>query len=210
MKSVHSAAPPATARPSVVLLVRHAATDALGAHLCGRLAGVSLNIRGHRESRRLAAQLARLPVAALYSSPMTRALQTAGPLAAALALDVTVEPRLNEVDFGSWTGCRFDDLASRNEWRVYNECRDAALIPGGESPADTMSRITRTLHDLHRRHPAQMIVAVTHAELVRYAILAARAASLRRWHSVSVATTSVTAIRVTASKLTELPLDTWA
>ena len=52
----------------------------------------------------LARRLGGLSVAAIRSSPLERAMETAQPLAAALGLPVVQDAGLNEVDFGEWTG----------------------------------------------------------------------------------------------------------
>src|SRR4051812_28936003 len=68
------------------LLVRHAAIDAHGRSLPGRSPGVHLNALGRQQAQALAQRLSGLPVAALYSSPLERAVETAEPIATLLGL----------------------------------------------------------------------------------------------------------------------------
>jgi broad specificity phosphatase PhoE len=65
-----------------VLLIRHAMCDPVGRAIAGRAAGVHLNPAGWREARELADRLPALPLAALFSSSLERARETAEPLAA--------------------------------------------------------------------------------------------------------------------------------
>jgi len=187
MNAFHCHAATVTARPGTrVLLARHGSTDALGRRLTGRLPGVHLNADGCAQALRLAAELRGLPVSAIYSSPMERATETADPIAAAHGMKVRILPALNEVDFGGWTGAAFQDLSRNLEWKTYNQSRSTAHIPGGESPAATRARVARMLASLHKRHRGGTIVGVTHAELVRYAVLLARDESLDEWHRIPV------------------------
>jgi len=188
-----------TARPrTVVLLIRHGATDAMYTGLAGRRAGVALNALGQEQAGRVAAVLAALPLAAIYSSPLVRARATAAPLAATAGLSVRVHRELTEVDFGEWTGLTFDRLAVRPDWQTYNTSRSSADVPGGERPAAASARISRALATLHGRHPGETIAVFTHAELVRYAILRARGLPLDRWADIDVPPASITVLECCA------------
>src|SRR5207237_7424731 len=116
-----------------VLLIRHAETDASSGWLAGRTPGVLLNARGVRQLPQLSDLAAAARVAAVYASPLERTVQTAEAIAARCGLDaVGIDPDLNEIDFGEWTGLTFAELAHRDDWRRYNARRDASTIPGGE------------------------------------------------------------------------------
>jgi len=66
---------------TTILLIRHAETDAVGKTIVGWLPGTHLNRAGVTQAERLAARLAALPITAIYSSPLERAVETARPLA---------------------------------------------------------------------------------------------------------------------------------
>lgn len=177
---------------TLVLLIRHAETDALGARLAGRLLDSALTVRGRTDAVRVAEDLAGLPIAAIYASPRRRALETAAPLAERHGVEVHVDTAFDEVDFGDWSGATFEDLSRRDDWRRYNDLRATATIPAGEAPAETRARIAGALATLHRRHPGAVVAVVTHAEIVRYAALLARGQSLDNWHTLDVHPASVT------------------
>jgi ribonuclease H / adenosylcobalamin/alpha-ribazole phosphatase len=179
---------------TVVLLIRHASTDAVRASLTGRHEGVALNDNGRAECVRLARALASDPIAAVYSSPMERALDTARAIADVHHLDVQIVRALNEVDFGEWTGLTFQDLDRDPAWHHYNDARSTARIPGGESASQVQARVVHALESIHASHPGALVAAVTHAELIRYAVLYARGEPLDRWNHVEVAPASITPI----------------
>src|SRR6187455_99569 len=102
-------APPAKrtkAKPIVttVLLVRHGQTATTGKVLPGRASGLHLAEAGRQQAERAAARIAELArVDAVYTSPLERARETAGPLTKARGLRTRVERGLLECDFGDWT-----------------------------------------------------------------------------------------------------------
>lgn len=94
-----------------LVLVRHGLTDwNEGGRLMGR-AGVELNERGRKQAGIAAKALAALPVAAVYSSPRPRCLQTAEPIAGAHHREVLVDAGFDEVWLDdAWVGKRVSEL----------------------------------------------------------------------------------------------------
>ena len=84
-----------------VLLTRHGMCDTVGRVIAGRSAGVHLNPVGPRQARELARRLQRLPLAAVCTSPLNRALETAAPLAESTGLAARIAGGLEELDYGS-------------------------------------------------------------------------------------------------------------
>jgi broad specificity phosphatase PhoE len=155
-------------------LVRHAAPDEWAAGRCCGRTDVPLSAEGRRSADRLAAAFADLPVAAVYSSPLRRALATAGPIAAASDREVTLRDGLAEIDFGTFEGRTLDELA-RAEPDLYARwmaAPTAVRFPGGESYADVRERAVAAARAIVRRHPDQAAVAVAHGGPIR-AILGA-------------------------------------
>ena len=88
---------------TTVFLIRHGLTEHTGTRLYGRTPGLHLSDRGREQADRLAERFAGVRLAAIYSSPLERCLETAAPLAAASGLEVAVRDDLVEMDAGSWT-----------------------------------------------------------------------------------------------------------
>ncbi len=101
------------------LLIRHAVTDAVGHTLSGRSPGVPLNKEGSAQALSLAERLRHLPVSAVYSSPLERALATAQPIADAKGLEVATMNDLEELHFGQWTGRSFSDLSAEEGFKLF-------------------------------------------------------------------------------------------
>ncbi len=179
---------------TTVFLVRHGITDAVGRHLVSRTPGIHLTSDGRVQADRVRDRLASRRLDAIYSSPIERALETAAPLAAERCLPVTIVEGLIEVDFGEWTGMSFADLSARNDWRRFNDARATAAVPGGECAADVQRRVIATLADLHRLHRGGSIAAVSHADVIRSAVLHIAGTSLDCWYRFEISPGSITTI----------------
>src|SRR4051794_39997425 len=75
---------------ATLYLVRHAAHDRVGDTLCGRMPGVTLGPDGKRQADAVAQRLAAQNIAAVFSSPLERAIETAEPIARRLKLSLQV------------------------------------------------------------------------------------------------------------------------
>ncbi len=181
---------------TTVLLIRHGHTDAVGHRLTGRLPGVHLSSTGRAQAERLAVRLRHYSPAAIYTSPLERARDTAYPASRALGIGLYECAGLTEVNFGEWTGRSFAELQEDATWVRYNARREGALVPDGESANDVQRRILSTLVDLAFRHEEQTIAAFTHAELIRAAVLYYMGFSLNRFTDCDIAPGSVTGIAV--------------
>ncbi len=154
-----------------ILLVRHASHDLLGRVLAGRMPGVRLGKRGREEAKWLADRLSRRPIAAVYAGPLERAQDTAAPIAAKHAKRVLCHDGIDEIDFGAWSGKRFDELRDDPHWRHWNRNRATARAPGGESMPDVQWRALRLLKGLARLHPGETVVAVSHGDVIKSALV---------------------------------------
>ncbi len=179
---------------TTILLIRHGQTDAVGEWLAGRTEGVPLNQPGRAQAERLRARLASVNIAAIYSSPLQRAIETAGPLARERGLRIEPRIELAEVDFGEWNGERFDRLATDPRWTRFNACRSMAGVPRGERAPDVQARIVHLLEDLRVAHPGQTIACVSHADVIRLAVLYVAGAPVDFIHRFEIAPASVTAL----------------
>lgn len=180
---------------TVVLLIRHGHTEAVGTQLVGRLPGVSLSLIGRAEVERLRDALSGERIDALYSSPLERTMETAEALGIDRGLPVHRRECLIEVDFGEWTGKTFAELDGRADWQAFNTRRSAAVVPGGESAPAVQARIVSCLQELHARHPAETIAVVSHADVIRAALLHYAGRSLDDWQQLEILPASISAIR---------------
>jgi broad specificity phosphatase PhoE len=177
---------------TLFLLVRHAAHSAVDHTLAGRSQGVALSSEGREQAAGLARHLGSSGIARLQSSPSQRACETAGVLSASLGLATEICPALDEMDFGSWSGRGFGELANDPEWMRWNSERARSRPPGGESMAEAQARIVSHLDQVRGQHACGAVVMVTHAEIIRAAVLHAMSLPLDDWSRIDVQPASVT------------------
>jgi probable phosphoglycerate mutase len=101
---------------------------------------------------------------------MERAAETADALAAAHGLRVTTDDRLIELDFGEWTGWTLDALQPLEDWRHFNTFRSGTRPPGGELMLEAQARVVSMLLALREAHAGQVVVAVTHGDVIKAAL----------------------------------------
>ena len=192
---------------TTILLIRHAHWEGVGRVLAGREPGIKLSASGAAEAEHLAGALVRLPIAAVYNSPLERARETALPLARRLGLEPTDAPGLLELDFGRWTGREIAALESDPEWQRFNRERGTARIPGGETMAEAVARARGALAELSRYCPDQLVAAVTHGDIIRGVLTDAFGLPLDRMFQLVVEPASVSVLVTGSPPL--IPVINW-
>jgi broad specificity phosphatase PhoE len=120
-----------------ILLIRHGRTDGNGARYVG-WEDVPLNAAGRAQAARVAELLAGEQIDAVYASSLSRALETARPLADACGLPVLPRDELREIHYGALQGT----AKAERRIRVRHDHRETPL-PGGESLRDVYARVAR-------------------------------------------------------------------
>ena len=158
-----------------MILVRHGQTEWNRVERFRGRADVPLDETGLAQAeatgRRIAAEW---QPAAVYSSPLSRAVKTAEAIAGHFGLPVQVHPSLTDIDYGEWQGLTPDE--ARERWpRVTDAWLNApqvARIPGGETLDDVRDRAMEAVRALAARHEGQTIVLVGHTVVNRAILLA--------------------------------------
>ena len=156
---------------AILLLIRHGQNDMLSKKLAGRMPGVHLNQEGEAQARRLAAELAELPIKAVFASPLARAQETALPIARVHDLPVNTLPDVIEIDFGTWQGKSFKQLRRRKLWKDVQERPSEIRFPDGESFQEAQKRIVDGLRELGQKFSEkELVVCVAHSDVIRLAV----------------------------------------
>jgi broad specificity phosphatase PhoE len=135
----------------LIYLARHGETEdnAPPKRVQGRL-DPPLNERGREQAWALAEQVAGMGFAALWSSHLRRARETAEIVNERLGLELRVDPRLAEADWGDWQGRLVDDI-KRDDAEVFAAWKEATpgfRFPGGESLDELVARVRAALDDV--------------------------------------------------------------
>jgi broad specificity phosphatase PhoE len=179
---------------TTLLLIRHATCAQMSERLYGRKVAAPLSEVGRNQARALGETLFREKLDAVYSSPRERARDTAAAIAAPHRLLVEVDETLDEVDFGVWAGHTFRELERDARWRAWNRDREHHAPPGGESIRSVQQRVLGTLRKLARTRAGERVALVSHAEVIRSAILFLRGWSPNRYDEIEVPPASVTTV----------------
>ena len=180
---------------TVVLLVRHGLTPTTGVKLPGRAPGLHLSDEGRRQAETAAARIGKLPkVAAVYSSPITRARETGLPIARIRGLALRIDRDLAELDIGDWTGLSHKQAARRPEWETVQRNPSNFRFPDGESFPEMQARMTSALGKIVARHPGQIVVAVSHADPIKAAVAQALGTPLDLFQRIMIAPSAITVV----------------
>ncbi|MBA2363467.1 MAG: histidine phosphatase family protein [Chloroflexia bacterium] len=145
---------------TTILLIRHADVHNPEQILYGRLPRFRLSDDGLAQAEMTANALAAEPVAAIYSSPMLRARQTAKIIARQQPDAPIRESKLLQEVQTSWQGTRWAELGPNAN--LYEPLRN----PSDESMDDVGDRMERFVRQLLRRHAGETAVCVSHADPV--------------------------------------------
>ena len=162
---------------TTIVLVRHGETDWNRDNRFQGHANPPLNDAGREQAHALAEELRSERFAALYTSPLRRAAETAAILGAELGLSPVENASLMEVDVGSWSGLTRTEVEARSpdgfaRWLEYGYGWE-----DGETYDELGERVVAGLSSIGANHPNDAVVAVTHGGPIRSALAAAEGIS---------------------------------
>jgi broad specificity phosphatase PhoE len=177
------------ARPNrALLLARHGETDDNLAPI--RVQGFSdtpLNDTGRRQAAELAERVANEGVAALWSSDLARARETAEIVGARIGLEPRLDARLREANRGDWEGRLFVDIEREQPERylAWRRAGEQFRFPGGESLREQMNRVADALCDVRQAGDLPALV-VCHGGSIRVALCRLDPRGLDAFHDFDV------------------------
>jgi broad specificity phosphatase PhoE len=186
----------ASEAPTRLYLVRHGETVESGDGRCIGRTDRPLSAAGRESAERLAPMFAGLSLAAVYSSPLDRAVATARPVAAASGLTPICLESLAEIDFGVFEGRTFAEIAASDVelYERWMAVPTTVRFPGGESYADLKTRALTAARDIVCRHRGASVLAVSHGGPIRAIVADVLEIPDRSLFRIEVAHASVTLI----------------
>jgi broad specificity phosphatase PhoE len=145
-------------------LIRHGQTDW---NVEGRYQGQAdapLNEVGRAQALALGKKILDQSFAAIYSSDLSRASETAQIIASFLHLPVSLDPRLREINQGEWEGKHISEIRTRyaQMWKKHRNDPDNARPPGGETITEVAQRMFSALNELSDVYPEGLVLVVSH------------------------------------------------
>jgi probable phosphomutase (TIGR03848 family) len=180
----------------ILLLIRHGINDYIQAgRLPGRLPGIHLNENGRAVTKSLADRLSNIPIRAIYSSPLERAMETAELIAQPHKIEITPREGLIEIDIGEWQGLRLSNLKRSRSWRSVLNSPSRFRFPGGESFSEAQQRICQEIEFLSKQHGSrELVICVSHGDPIRLAVAYYVGMPLDLFQRLHVAPASITAL----------------
>ncbi len=147
-----------------VYLVRHGQTAWNKEEIFRGRSDVPLNETGLREASLAAEYFRGMEVQAIYSSPLSRAWQTAQKIAGVVGQKVIPLQGINDMSFGTWEGQPLRDVQKSDgeRYRQWVEAPHLLKIPGGESLDEVRDRAMVALEEAIRTHAGKTVVFVSH------------------------------------------------
>ena len=147
-----------------LVLIRHGETEWNSAARIQGYRDIGLSDRGRRQADVLARHLAGHRLDAIYASDLSRAIQTAEPLARTRGMEVRVDARLKERGFGIFEGHTYDEAQAKwpNEYAVWRQRDPAHALPGGESYLQARARVLQCLDQIVQEHAGRTVAILTH------------------------------------------------
>ncbi len=152
-----------------LMLVRHGATPLTAEDRFSGAGGVDLSSEGRAQVEALAERLAEDPIAATYSSPLSRTMQTAEILARCHRLELRARDGLREINHGHWEGLSRSEVEARfpAEYAAW-EADPFTFAPAeGESGAAVLARALPVIRDIVLAHPDQSVLVISHKATLR-------------------------------------------
>lgn len=155
-----------------VYLVRHGTTDWNKEEIFRGRLDCKLNETGQAEARALAEYFRDIPLQAIYSSPLSRAMETAQAVAEAKALQVVPHPEFIDIDFGEWQGLPLKEVREKYSelYRLWRERPEAIHFPGGENLARVRARAWEGLQKVVRENPDKTALILSHRVVTKVLI----------------------------------------
>ena len=184
-----------------LVLIRHAhsQSNASGV-LSGRLPNIHLSEKGIKQSQQLSERLGNFAVAQLRVSPMERCFETISPWLNDVVLKNSpdfvpiIDPSLNEVDYGDWSGKKLITLARKKEWRTVQESPSRMYFPGGEGIAQMQSRAMSVVHELATLPNSKTAVIVSHGDVIKSIVASALGTHLDEFQRIIIDPASVSVL----------------
>jgi broad specificity phosphatase PhoE len=152
-----------------LLLVRHGATAATEEDRFSGSSGAELSEQGRWQAARLGERLSQQKITAIYSSPFSRALETARIVARHCGLEPVARDGLREISHGHWEGMKREDV-EREFGREYAawEADPFTFAPaGGESGLAVLARALPVVRDIVTAHADGQVLVVSHKATLR-------------------------------------------
>lgn len=181
---------------TTLVLLRHGLTAMTGPVLAGWTPGVSLDERGSAQAAAVAQRLEGVGFSRIVSSPLERCHETAQAVAG--DREITIDERLGECHYGTWTGKEIKTLVKDPLWPVVQAHPSAAVFPEGEAMAAMQARAVAAVRDWNLQLGDDLPwLAVSHGDVIKAIVADALGMHLDLFQRIQIDPCSITVINYT-------------
>ena len=151
------------------MLVRHGATTATEEDRFSGSSGAELSDEGRWQAARLGERLSNHKITAVYSSPLSRALETARIIAGSCGVEPVTRDGLREIGHGHWEGMKREDVERQfaDEYAAWEGDPFTFAPAGGESGVSVLARALPVIREIVAAHPGGNLLVVSHKATLR-------------------------------------------
>jgi len=155
-----------------LFLVRHGSTSATQEDRFSGIRGAELSEEGQWQAARLGERLSQQDVAAIYSSPLSRAVETARIIAGHCRLEPITRDGLREIEHGHWEGMTRQEVERQfgSEYAAWEADPFTFAPAGGESGVAVLARALPVVREIVAAHQGQQVLIVSHKATLRLVI----------------------------------------
>jgi broad specificity phosphatase PhoE len=169
--------------PTTILLIRHGETAWNRAKIFRGVYDVPLNENGRAQARHLADALALRPIDAAYTSPLSRASETARFVLQPHSIEAVVHQGLRDFNYGEWTGLE-DQVVARKwpqEHALWLSAPHQSRPPGGDTLQEVLERALASLEEMVQKHAGETVALFAHRVVNKLLILGLLTLGLERF-----------------------------
>ncbi len=185
---------------TTIILVRHGENEWVKQHrLAGWLPDVHLNANGRLQAQSTAERLSHLDIAAIYSSPVERCMETAVYIAGSHQLPIQQVGAVGEVRYGEWEGEKIEALAKKPSWKTVQHYPSRMRFPEGETLRAVQFRAIEALEKLSGQHVDETIIIVSHADVIKLVVAHYLGTHIDLFQRIIISPASVSVLSLSAS-----------
>lgn len=156
-----------------LILIRHGQTEWNRVERFRGMADLALDEVGIKQAEATAERVTEWPVTAVYTSPLKRALASAGIIARRFGLRPVVHPGLADINFGEWEGLSPKEAAVKDPklWTIWVHSPHLVRFPGGEALGDVTARAAAVVAEVVKKHEGSTIAMVSHRVVCHLLVL---------------------------------------
>ncbi len=184
----------------MVYLIRHGLTQWNTGGFFRGTHDVQLSEEGRRQAHLLGKYLAggskKQKGAIIYTSPLSRARETASIIAGYTGSRVVSDDRLIDVDFGNWQGKDVSQIKEKypEQYRIYKKNPEKAAFPGGETLQECFQRCTQRLFDLAPKNDTETAMLVSHRVVLKLLLIGVLDLPLSAFWKIQLDTCSISTV----------------